>query len=222
MDYLSLIANIALVAGFGTGFVFGLHKCLTARKFLYFQMITAAIGCAAVTRLYNVVAMVCMNGLRSGFNVGLVGPISCFGLLFCAEYGALDSLVDKTEKKNRRAGLTALAAPLVLGAVSLLTVLNAENDVVYRIFILFTLATVCAASYYNFKHLVLSKEDNEMFFPLRKYNALALVTEALYVMEQVCISHGLSILFIITAVLLLAVSLIILPVLDKGVAKWTI
>lgn len=222
MNNISLIANIALVLSFGAGFAFGLQKCLTTRKVLYFQMITAAIGCGAVTRLYNVVSLLCNGGYERGFNVGLIGPISCFSLLFCAEFGALDSLVDKTNKKNKQAGYIALIAPAVLAAVSTLIIKSDDIDIIYRIFISFTLAMICFAAYYDFKHLILTKTDNEMFQPLRKYYILALLLETLYVLELVFISYGNRILFAVTAALVLAVSLAILPVLDKGVAKWTI
>lgn len=222
MDFINLICNLILVIGFGSAFIYGLIKSLTTRKILYFQMITAAIGCAAVTRLYNVVALVCMGDFASGFNVGLVGPISCFGMLFCAEYGALDSLADKTAKNTKRASLVALIAPAILVTISVHVVIAKELSLIYRIFNSFTLATICFASYFNCKHLILSGEENEMFIPLRKYNLLALIMETLYVLELKFIPYDNQIPFVITVAAVLIVSIAILPVLEKGVAKWTI
>lgn len=222
MDFTDLICNLILVVGFGTGFVYGLIRCFTTRNILYFQMITAAIGCAAVTRLYNVVALVCMGDFESGFNVGLVGPISYFGMLFCAEFGALDSIADKTAKTNKRASLIALIAPAILGVVSVHIILSDNISLIYKIFNSFTLAAICLASYFNCKHLILSGEENEMFIPLRKYNFLALILETLYVLELEFIPFENQIPFVIVISTELIVSLAILPILDKGVAKWTI
>lgn len=222
MDFLTLFSNLSLVVGFGIGFAYGIKKCLTTRKMLYFQMITAAIGCAAITRLYNVVVLLCVGEYEEGFNVGLVGPISCFCLLFCAEFGALDSLIDKTAKKNKRATLLAFIMPLILGIPSNIIAHTDSVDIIYRVFIFFTLIAICSASYFNFKHLILSKEGNEMFAPLRAYNALALLLETFYVLDLLFMTYNLTTAYLITNFAVLIVAVLILPVLDKGVGKWTI
>ncbi len=222
MDSLSLYSNISLVVGFFAGFAYGVRKCLTTRKMLYFQMITAAIGCAAVTRLYNVVSLICVGEYVDGFNVGLLGPISCFSLLFCAEFGALDSLVDKNLKNNKRATIIACIVPACLAVLSAIIIHTDSVDKIYRILIFFTLLTICAASYFNFKHLILSKEGNEFFEPLRLYNTFALLLEVFYVLDLLFMTYNMEVAYIITNVAVLIVAVLILPVLDKGVGKWTI
>lgn len=222
MDYISLFLNLLLVIGYGSGFVYGLHKCLTVRKLLYFQMITAAVGCSAVTRLYNVVSLLCMGGYGSGFNVGLVGPISCFSLLFCAEFGAIDSLVDETERNSKKIKLLAWIFPAVLTAASACILATPDMDLTYRIFISCTLVVIISASYFDFKHLILHRTGNEIFAALRGYYLLALAMELLTILELLFLVYGLQLPFMVTIGLLFVISLAILPVLNKGVAKWTI
>lgn len=221
MDYISLFLNLLLVIGYGTGFVYGLYKCLTVRKLLYFQMITAAVGCAAVTRLYNVVSLLCMGSYGTGFNVGLVGPVSCFSLLFCAEFGAIDRLVDETDRNNKKIKYIALIFPAVLAALSVFIVTTPEMDRAYRIFISCTLLVIVSASYFDFKHLILHRTGNEILAALRGYYLLALAMELLTILELLFLVYGLQLPFVITIGLLFVISLTILPTLNKGVAKWT-
>lgn len=222
MDFYSLIFNAVLLICFGSAFVYGLHKCTTSRKILYFQMITAAVGCAAVTRLFNCVELLCDGRFNENFNIGLIGPVSGFMLIFCANFGAIDTLVDDRSRSNRKYRITALIAPLCLAALSVFIVTAEQTTVNYRVTTAISLVSVLLASYFNLKHLIFPDDGMNMILSLRKYNLLALLLELLYVCELIFYVYESKTMIAVVYILTAVTAAVIMPVLSKGVGKWTI
>ena len=163
-----------------------------------------------------------MNGeLGSGFNVGMLGIIGSFLFFFSANYGQMDSIVDDGSVKYRKTRIISFAAPLVVVAIWCVIAATRgidESTVWVGVEMLF----VALASYYHLKHLIIDDVSFGLIRSIRSYNLLSLVYALL------CMSEGLvecfnlpTVCIVIVYILECIVLLVFVPVLERGVKKWT-
>lgn len=218
MGYLSLLLTICIAISFN----YGLIRFQRRRHVLYMQMILFGIGCAMAGRLFETLMLFINGELPTEFHIGILGTAGSVLFFFTANYGQMDSLVDDGSSHFLKYRIRAVCAPI------LMTVLYA----IYVIFAGFGIgsiirgvesAIIASASYYNLKHLIIEDVDMGIIRSIRTYNFLALVYEALLMLEMVV-----SVLpvpgFVIAAIYLMisAVMLVFTPALEKGVEKWTV
>lgn len=215
--YLSLTVTISA----GIDFVYGLFRFFRNESASYVRMIVLGVGCAMLGRLFATLLYLVNGELFDGFNVGMLGIIGSFLFFFSANFGQMDSIVDDGSPKFRKTRIIALAAPLtvaILWCVIFAVYGFNEATVWGGIEALF----LAMASYYHLKHLIIEDVGVGLIKSIRSYNLLALVYAALCLMEVIVECLELPAYGPITVcVLECAVLIAFIPVLERGMKKWT-
>lgn len=215
--YLSLALTVSAAIGFG----YGLFRFFRDNSALYVRMIIFAVGCAMLGRLFETLQLLVIGELYNGFHVGILGIIGSFLFLFSANYGQMDSIVDDGSPRFRKTRIISLAAPLVIIAIWVFIVTTKgfnESTISLGVETLF----IALASYFHLKHLIIEDVAFGLIRAIRKYNLLSLIYAVLCMLEMVVESFNLPVYFIaIVYVLQCALLLAFVPVLERGVKKWT-
>lgn len=219
---LSLIVNLIVCVCALAGFIYGVHIYFKPRQPLYLQMVTIALGCASLGRLYHAAVLVCDGDIPRTFNTGVLAVIGCFLFFFSANYGQMDSLCDMEDQRNQKVRLLALIVPVILLSAAVFVLLAKNEGFVYRISAAAEIFVIMLASYYNSKHLMIHDVEAGILGSIRGYNLLALLLEVLYTAEIVLDTNNLLILKSIVLVIMSAVFLLLMPVLRKGGKKWKV
>ncbi len=203
------------------GFNYGLVRFFRERKALYTRMIIFGIGSAMLGRLFETLSLFAFGEIPSGFHIGMLGIISSFLFFFTANYGQMDSLVDDKSAKFRKYRLIAILAPVVIVVLFIIYLRSAEfgpGAVARGVETL----VIALAAYFHLKHLVIEDVDYGIIRSIRGYNLLALVYALLCMAEMILRAAPYpEILLVIVDVLICIIYLIFVPVLEKGVNKWT-
>ena len=215
--YLSLALTVCALIGFG----YGLFRFFRDESALYVRMIVFAIGCAMLGRLFETLLILVNGSVGNGFHVGMLGIIGSFMFLFSANFGQMDSIVDDGSKRYLKTRLISLAAPVVILAVWVLIAVTKgfnETTIPLGVEALF----IALASYYHLKHLIIEDVSFGLIKAIRTYNLLSLVYAVLCMTEMFVKSFNLpAFATVIVNVLQCVVLLVFLPVLERGVKKWT-
>lgn len=216
-----LYLSLALTVCAGIGFGYGLFRFFRDESALYVRMIVFGVGCAMLGRLFTTLLVLVYGDLFEGFNVGMLGIIGSFLFFFSANYGQMDSIVDDGSPKFRKTRIIALAAPLTVVAlwcVIAVTYGIDSSSICVGIEMLF----VALASYYHLKHLIIEDVSFGLIRSIRSYNLLSLIYALLCIMEVLVECFSLpTFCVVIVYVLECAVLLAFVPVLERGVKKWT-
>lgn len=216
-----LYTSLALTIASGIGFTYGVVRFFRNKSALYVRMIVFAVGCAMLGRLFETLQLLVTGTLNDGFNVGMLGIIGSFLFLFSANFGQMDSIVDDHYPEFRKTRLIALAAPIAEAVIWLLIVAaNGINST--TVWLGVEAVFIAQASYFHLKHLIINDIDYGLIRAIRSYNLLALVYALLCMLEMLVKSFNLPAFFAVAVcVLQFAVLLVFLPILERGVKKWT-
>lgn len=216
-----LYLSLALTVSAGIGFGYGLYRFFRDKSALYVQMIVFGVGCAMLGRLFTTLLYLVNGELNDGFNVGMLGIIGCFLFFFSANYGQMDSIVDDGSTKFRKTRIIALAAPVTVAAIW--CVIAATSGInASSIWVGIEMLFVALASYFHLKHLIIEDVSFGLIRAIRSYNLLSLVYALLCISEVLVDVLDLPAAFsVIVCVLECAVLLAFIPVLERGVKKWT-
>lgn len=218
---LTVIINLVVCVCALAGFIMGVHAYFKPKQPLYSQMVTIALGCAALGRLYNAAVIICDGEIPRTFNTGVLATIGCFMFFFSANYGQMDSLCDMEDKKNRKFRWVALLAPMIL-LVSAVFILFSHNTLIYRVTCAVEILFIMLASYYNLKHLMIHDVEFGIIGSIRGYNLIALLLELLYTAEIAFDAFDLITVKSIVYVFMSICLLIIIPILKRGGKKWKV
>ena len=217
LKYLSLALTVCALFGF----IYGLLRFFRKRKALYTRMIVFGIGCAMMGRLFETLQLFIHGEVYNGFHIGVLGVVGSFLFFFTANYGQMDSLVDDGSRQFVKYRLIAILAPLVVAVMYVFyysRVGFGENAIVHLI----EAIVIAMASYFHLKHLVIKDVDYGIIGCIRMYNLLALIYAFLCMAEITLSTFPVSeIITIVLYVLMCIVLLIFVPVLERGVKKWT-
>jgi len=215
--YLSLALTICAAIGFA----YGLFRFFRGKSALYVRMIIFSVGCAMLGRMFETLQLLVRGQLNSGFHVGMLGIIGSFMFLFSANYGQMDSIVDDGSKEFRLVRIVSFIAPIaIMAAWFVVFVKNglSETTVALGVQTLF----IALASYYHLKHLIIKDVDYGLIRSIRSYNLLALIYALLCVVEMLTEMFNLPNICVVAVYLLQCVVLLaFVPVLERGVKKWT-
>ncbi len=216
-----LYLSLALTVSAGIGFGYGLYRFFRDKSALYVQMIVFGVGCAMLGRLFTTLLYLVNGELNDGFNVGMLGIIGSFLFFFSANYGQMDSIVDDGSTKFRKTRIIALAAPVTVAAIW--CVIAATSGInALSIWVGIEMLFVALASYFHLKHLIIEDVSFGLIRAIRSYNLLSLVYALLCISEVLVDVLNLPAAFsVIVCVLECAVLLAFIPVLERGVKKWT-
>ena len=215
--YLSLALTVCAAIGFG----YGLFRFFRDESALYVRMIVFGVGCAMLGRLFTTLLVLVYGDLFDGFNVGMLGIIGSFLFFFSANYGQMDSIVDDGSPKFRKTRIIALAAPLTVVALWCVIAVTYGIDS-SSIWVGIEMLFLALASYYHLKHLIIEDVSFGLIRSIRSYNLLSLIYALLCIMEVLVECFSLPIFCIVIVYILeCAVLLAFVPVLERGVKKWT-
>ena len=221
MNYFLLFSNLAMFICMAISFTYGVIRFFKKGKALYLQMIVGGLGCMMLGRAFQFITLLTRGALPRGFHVGLLGIVGGFVFFLSANYGQMDKLLDDGAKENRKYRLLALLAPLLMAGICALLFLfdvGTESLIVYGAMI----AIMMLASYFNLKHFIFPDVEFGIIRSIRGYNLIALLLAILSAGEIILLIHGEQIPLLILYVAICVVSVAIVPVLEKGVKKWTI
>ena len=216
-----LFLSLAVTVCAGIGFVYGIIRFFREKSALYIRMIVFSIGCAMLGRLFETLQFLVNGQLSGNFHLGMLGVAGSFLFLFSANFGQMDSIVDDGSAQFRKTRLIALAAPLVVAAMWIWLVVAkgfTGRTIAYGV----EAILIALAVYFHLKHLLIKDVDFGLIRAIRHYNLLALVYALLSMAEMIVKSFNISAAFtIIIYILQCAVMLAFIPVLERGVKKWT-
>lgn len=219
-DFL-LFSNLAMFICMAVSFTYGVIRFFKKGKALYLQMIVGGLGCMMLGRAFQFVSLLTRGMLPEGFHIGTLGIVGGFVFFLSANYGQMDKLLDDGAKENGKYRLLGLLAPLVIAGIYAFVFLfriEAESVAVYGIMT----AIIMFASYFNLKHFIFPDVEFGIIRSIRGYNLIALLLAVLSVGEMILLLWNKLIPLLILYVAICAVSVAIVPILEKGVKKWTI
>ena len=203
------------------GFHIGLRWFSNSNAPLYARMIVFGVGCAMLGRLFETLELLVSGEIQAGFHVGLLGILGNFLFFLAANYGTMDSLVDDKSSEYRKYRLIALSAPAVILALYGLFVYLVGFGWEAGVNGVITLV-IMQASYYNMKHLIIPDVEGGLIRGIRGYNLLALILAVLCMLEMIVNTVNVTpVLRYGVYVLLCCVYFLLVPVMEKGVKKWT-
>ena len=218
---MNLILSIILTVCAAIGFGYGLFRFFREDEALYVRMIVFAVGSAMFGRLIETLQLLVNGQISGSFHIGMLGTAGSFLFLFSANYVQMDSLVDDGSKQFRKTRIIALIAPIVM--IAMWGVLASKGFTAKTAIIGIETLIIAMAAYYHLKHIIIKDVDFGLIRVIRNYNILALVYAFLCMAEILIKSFNLSFVFVIIVyVLQCAVMLAFVPVLERGVNKWTI
>jgi hypothetical protein len=185
-------------------------------------MITIAIGCFTLGRLYAIVIPASGGQLEMTFRADFLALIGCFLFFFCANFGQMDSLCDMENKTNRKIRWYALLAPVLMFVVAILVLFVSKQALSYRITATAVIISIMLASYFNYKHLLIIDVENGIIGSIRGYNLMALLLEIICALALVFDSFGFEYPNSVLYVLLLVCIVLIIPALKRGIGRWKI
>ena len=219
MSYLILNAAVSVLAL--AGFIYGIVISIKKRQPLYVMMIIISVGTTAFTRMYEVIYMWINEEYFSDFHIGIIGTIATFLSILSANFGTIDSLGDDHSKKYRKYRLIALLAPFTF-AMFYVPIALSDGTLSLKISYAAIYLVMMASSYYNLKHLIIPDVKFGIIKCLRPYNFLMLCYSLLFAIEQIALINNKDILLIIVTSLIAIDSFFIVPILRRGVSRWTI
>lgn len=221
MNYFMLFSNLAMFICMAVSFTYGIVRFFKKGKALYLQMIVGGLGCMMLGRVFQFVTLLTRGMLPEGFHIGTLGIVGGFVFFLSANYGQMDKLLDDGAKENRKYRLLGLLAPLLMAGIYCLIFFfnpGLESMIVYGVMT----AIIMFASYFNLKHFIFPDVEFGIIRSIRGYNLIALLLGVLSVGEITLMLWNKLIPLLILYVAICAVSIAIVPILEKGVKKWTI
>lgn len=216
---LYFVSNIIVCSCAFVGFIYGAVRFIRKNKALYGQMITYAILCVVIGRLYDIARLSTGAEITGRFQLGTLASIGSFLFFFSANYGALDSIVDDGSKQFKKYRVFSLIAPVAVIVAYFPLFCFSDVSVLWKAQsgVVMFFAALC--SYYNLKHLIIPDVDFGVVKSLRPYNFLALLFMVSCIAECYSLSRGNEMLTLIIGCLTAAVSLVMLPMISYGLKK---
>lgn len=204
-----------------TAFGYGAYRLFRREIPKFFKLYVCATGCYMLEELWVIVNSLLGNGGQDGLlTVRVFGFFGCLCFMLSANAGGFDKAVD--EKKNKKAKLFALIAPVGLLALYSLYAFSPANDRTALVVAieLISISPALPAAYLSLKHLLLPEDEMGFLRLTRGINITALIFYAvnyaypfadLYCPRTVMSIYDLTLGFMIFAIVLLC---------GMGADKW--
>lgn len=213
--------NISMFFCMAVSFTYGVVRFFKKGKALYMQMIVCGVGCMMLSCAFQAITLLTTGVLTEGFHVGRLGIIGSFLFFLSANYGQVDKLLDDGAKENQKYRIISLIAPIFIWLgyqVVLFGPTTVENKIMCGVTTLF----IMFASYFNLKHFIFPDVEFGFIRNIRGYNLIALILAVLSIGEMIFLMLEWRVPLMILYILISIVSLAMIPVLERGVKKWTI
>ena len=220
MEKTLLFLYLAMLVCSAAGFFYGVKKYIGPHTPLYASMIVLGVGCIMIGRAYSFLRILTGLPVTGIFHAGILGTVGAFAFFFSANFGQIDSLVDGGEKELARyrvIGIPGALVPCLLYAFIALS--PAETG--EKISDLIAALPIAAASYFHIKHFFIPDVDYGVVRCQRMYNITAFCYGILCMLEMAATAYGMKTALIVICVLECIASGILVPVMDRGVRKWS-
>ena len=185
-------------------------------------MICFAVGCTAVGKLYQIIRLLTIGDIYNEFQLGFLGMIGSLVFLFSANYGVMDSLADDGSKRFLKYRLIPLLLPAAEIALFVLFFLRGDFTVLIKVTAGVVTFFAAGTSYFNFKHLIFPDVDFGIIKCLKLYNFLAIVFAYFCLAEIAAYGYENEVASMSIDIMTGIVLLLIPPVVERGIKKWTI
>ena len=219
---LYLLSNIIVCVCAFAGFIFGATQFFRPKKALYGQMITLALMCIMLGRLFNIVRILSGGDLLQGFQIGFLGSIGSYLFFFSSNYGTLDTLVDDGSKSNRKYKIPAFLVSLIFLAMYVPLFLFGDVSRLWQIQAGVLIFFTAMCSYYHVKHLVFPDIDYGVVRSLRAYNFLALLYMMSSIAECYALSRANDTLTLIACCCSGVFVALMMPLTSRGLKRWKV
>ena len=132
----------------------------------------------------------------------------------------IDSLVDDGSKQFLKYRIISLSG-IIAASVIYIFILFSTAPTAEKVTDAVVFVSIAAASYFHIKHILIPDVDYGVVRCLRSYNTCALSYGVLCMLEIMAAANGFAAFRITVCLLQCAVSLLIVPVMDMGVRKWS-
>ena len=214
-----MIVNLAILVCATLGVLFGVRYLLT-RKNLYASMIVLGVVCLALGRLYQCARLWTGGLLTERFQPGILGIMGAFSFFFSSNYGQVDSLVDDGSASMRKYRRLGLIGPAYVSALAI-PILLSPTQIGFKVGCTLSMVMMSCACYFHVKHLFIPDVDYGVVNCLRGYNALAVALSVLSLCEMIALTYGWEPLLVVSGAGECITALLLVPVMDRGVKKWT-
>ena len=218
---MDLIAQLAALLGSLAGFIYGLLKMCTGKRPMYMNIIVMGVGCAVISRIFNISCLLNEGALRTRFNVGSLGSIGVFLALLSANFGQFDGIVDDGQKEHMKYRLYPLIGSLVpFAAIPLvyLSPLPPSGTVCHVI----SLLLIGMGVYYHIKHLIFPDVEFGIANSIRPYNFLAILYALFMIGDILAFAYERHVFLMINGFISGFIILLLVIELKKGVDRWII
>ena len=203
------------------GFIYGIRHLVKGKKAIFPKMVTGAIGCIALGRLYQLVRLATGGKIEGEFQLGILGVIGGLMFFFSANFGLMDSIADDGALKLKKYRIIAFSAPVLSLTIYLLFVFFTDTIMPFKLLAGIATLFIMPTSYFNLKHLLLPDVENGVIRCLRRYNLLVLIFCFLTECEMIALINRFVVFEWVNSVIMGLVLLWILPSVKKGMDKWT-
>ena len=190
---LFLVANIIVFVFAFAGAVLGALKFFGHRKALYGQMISEALVCIVIGRLFNIVRLLSGDNLLNHFQLGSLAVVGSFIFFYSANYGALDSIVDDGSKEFFKYRMIGAVSPVVAVLIYYPLFYMGNDSMLWKVQGAVLLIFTALCSYFHLKHIFIPDVEFGVVRSLRPYNFLALLYMLSSIAECFALSRGSSV-----------------------------
>ena len=217
---LVLIMNIIFMLAAAVSFIRGAGLNFKEGKAVYIWLVTCAVGCAFVSGLFETVQLLIRPDVVGGYQLGLLGLMGEFLFFFSANFGEIDSLGDDGTAAYKKYRVISFVVCALVFTGALVMCRKSILAVSGRIFTLAALVIIMLALFFHIKHLIIPDVEDGILKSIRYYNLIGMINCIASVL--VLLSGQGTVVWTIAFAVKIAMIVAILPVLEKGVAKWTI
>ena len=220
---LEMVTDIIIFIASLVSFIYGFFKILIQKKkALYLKMIVLAIAGIMISRANIMLQYLTRGAENQDFHVGLLGLVGCFLFLLSANYGEMDRLVDDGSKEFFKYRMLSWIAPVILLVIFSLVFLGGASFSRSRTIMCSVVMLVLAvASRFHLKHYIFPDAEYGVVRRIRGYNAVALVLCLAATVLLMADVTGNSYMYFGAGIVMAIGCLILLPLLQREVAKWT-
>ena len=217
---MNLIGSIVAMAGGLIALIYGLYRSMNGVGALYFRILTFAVGCFALGRMYEVLYVLCVGKMTELANLGQLGTVTMSLFMMTANRGSLDYMLDDRRKELRKYRLIPLVFPLLFACFGLWLILSGSKESTEILISGFVALVMMVTVYFEGKHLIFPDEGLHFAESMRITNASSMVFNfASFAMLSTNVASSPALYFslgIVAAVF----SVVIIVSADKGVRRW--
>ena len=169
--------------------------------------------------LFETIQLWIRPDIVGGYHLGLFGIVGEFLFFFTANHGEIDSLGDDGTKVFFKYRLISAFIIAVIFALFVPIAWKQGIGGLNLVVVSVAAAVILSALYYHIKLFIIPDVEDGILKSVRSYNLLGIINCAAAIVSLLT-GHG-SVLWAITVTVKILIIISILPVMERGVKRWT-